>query len=74
VFLLPGFLDRLKSGKLHAAMASAASCLIAAFYFYTQNSASSSTTAAHRELVCFGAIALLISKYAGERSSVALAH
>jgi hypothetical protein len=74
VFLLPVFIIAIKFGKMHGAIASAASCLIAAFYFYTPKFSiflDDPTNVA--ELACFGAIALMISKYAGSRSSKALA-
>jgi K+-sensing histidine kinase KdpD len=73
VFLLPVFIIAIKFGKMQGAIASAASCLIAAFYFYTPKFSiflDDPTNLA--ELACFGAIALMISKFAGKRASETL--
>jgi Domain of unknown function (DUF4118)/Acetyltransferase (GNAT) domain len=74
VFLLPVFIIAAKFGKTHGAIASAASCLIAAFYFYTPKFSiivNDPTNLA--ELASFGAMALMVSKYAGNRAGEALA-
>jgi hypothetical protein len=73
VFLLPVFIIAIKFGKMQGAIASAASCLIAAFYFYPPKfSILLDDPANLAELVCFGAIALMISKFAGKRASETL--
>jgi hypothetical protein len=74
VYLLPVSLIAMKSGKLHAAMASAASCLIAAFYFNTPKFSIVVDNPINAvELASFCAMALLISKYVGERSHAVVA-
>ena len=72
---LPIFLIAFRYGKVHAAIASAISCLIAAFYFYPPKFSILIDDPMHvAELVCFCAMALIISKYVGERSSQVMAH
>jgi hypothetical protein len=75
VFLLPVFLIAINYGKKPAAAASAASCLITTFYFYTPKfSIVIDDPMQAAELAGFCAMALMISKYAGERSSRVVAH
>ena len=69
VFLIPVFLIAIKFGKIHAAMASAASCLIAAFYLYSPKFTIGIDDPMHlAELASFGAMALLLGTYVSDRS------
>ena len=75
VFLLPVFLIAIKFGKIHGAMASAASCLIAAFYFYTPKFSMVIDDPMHvAELASYCALALIISNFVGDRSREVSAH
>jgi Domain of unknown function (DUF4118) len=75
VFLIPIFLIAIRYGKGHAAVALVASNLSAAFFF---NSSGSSLYLDDGEdlleLVCFGAIALLICQFVGKRPIWAWIH
>jgi hypothetical protein len=74
-YTIPIFLIAIRYGKILAAIASAASCLIAAFYFYPPRFSLLIDDPMHfTELGCFCVIALMISKYVGERSSEVAAH
>jgi hypothetical protein len=75
VFLLPVFLIAIMFGKMHGAMASAASCLIAAFYFYTPKFSIIIDDPMHiAELASYCALALIISNFVGDRSNEVSAH
>ena len=75
VFLLPVFLIAIKFGKIHGAMASAASCLIAAFYFYTPKFSMVIDDPMHvAELASYCALGLIISNFVGDRSREVSAH
>jgi hypothetical protein len=67
-YILPIFLIAIRYGKMHAGIASVVSCLIAAFYFYTPKfSILINDPVQVAELGCFCAMALMTSKYVGER-------
>jgi hypothetical protein len=75
VYLLPVSFIAIKYGRMHAALASAASCLIAAFYFYSPKFSVLIDDPMHvAELAGFCAMAMMISRYVGERSSGVMAH
>jgi hypothetical protein len=75
VYLLPIFLIAIKFGKMHAAIASAASGLMASFYFYTPKFSLLIDDPMHvAELASFCAMALMISEYFGESPSEVMAH
>lgn len=74
-YILPIFLVAIRYGKTQAVIASAASCLISAFYFYPPKFSIVIDDSMHvAELASFGAMALMISKYVGERSIKVMPH